>query len=216
MHIAAEASKLAHYNNRSTITSREIQTYVRLLLPSELAKHAVSEGEEAWQWFGSPGRWWWTPCCSGPIWKPRQRCAQKDRWQSSSWCSCPWRRHRCQGRIASTPCRCRWRRTPYACVCVSCPPKPQERLPRSQERPLRLLPRMARNAKGVLCHLHLQGVEASSPRHRCLLQGHEHHEVLCHYQKSNELLFHKLPFKHLVRKIIDNWWMTPPSFYLFD
>merc|ERR1711997_340586 len=31
--IAAEASKLAHYNKRSTITSREIQTSVRLLLP---------------------------------------------------------------------------------------------------------------------------------------------------------------------------------------
>merc|ERR1711862_997795 len=42
--IAAEASRLAHYNKRSTITSREIQTAVRLLLPGELAKHAVSEG----------------------------------------------------------------------------------------------------------------------------------------------------------------------------
>ena len=40
--IAAEASRLAHYNKRSTITSREIQTAVRLLLPGELAKHAVS------------------------------------------------------------------------------------------------------------------------------------------------------------------------------
>uniref|UniRef100_A0A1A9VCZ4 Histone H2B n=1 Tax=Glossina austeni TaxID=7395 RepID=A0A1A9VCZ4_GLOAU len=38
--IAAEASRLAHYNKRSTITSREIQTAVRLLLPGELAKHA--------------------------------------------------------------------------------------------------------------------------------------------------------------------------------
>ncbi len=42
--IAAEASRLAHFNKRSTITSREIQTAVRLLLPGELAKHAVSEG----------------------------------------------------------------------------------------------------------------------------------------------------------------------------
>merc|ERR1712107_289891 len=33
--IAAEASKLAHYNKRSTITSREIQTAVRLLLPGD-------------------------------------------------------------------------------------------------------------------------------------------------------------------------------------
>merc|ERR1711936_78252 len=45
--IAAEASKLAHYNKRSTITSREVQTAVRLLLPGELAKHAVSEGTKA-------------------------------------------------------------------------------------------------------------------------------------------------------------------------
>ncbi|XP_007074491.1 histone H2B type 1-A-like [Panthera tigris] len=45
--IAGEASRLAHYNKRSTITSREIQTVVRLLLPGELAKHAVSEGTKA-------------------------------------------------------------------------------------------------------------------------------------------------------------------------
>uniref|UniRef100_A0A8C2NNE3 Histone H2B n=1 Tax=Capra hircus TaxID=9925 RepID=A0A8C2NNE3_CAPHI len=44
--IASEASRLAHYNKRSTITSREVQTAVRLLLPGELAKHAVSEGNE--------------------------------------------------------------------------------------------------------------------------------------------------------------------------
>ncbi|KAB7497405.1 Histone H2B.3 [Armadillidium nasatum] len=41
--IAAEASRLAHYNKRSTITSREIQTAVRLLLPGELAKHAIKD-----------------------------------------------------------------------------------------------------------------------------------------------------------------------------
>ena len=51
--IAAEASKLAHYNKRSTITSREIQTAVRLLLPGELAKHAVSEGTKAVTKFSS-------------------------------------------------------------------------------------------------------------------------------------------------------------------
>ena len=45
--IAGEASCLAHYNKRSTITSREIQTAVHLLLPGELAKHAVSEGTKA-------------------------------------------------------------------------------------------------------------------------------------------------------------------------
>ncbi|UYV81177.1 hypothetical protein LAZ67_20000240 [Cordylochernes scorpioides] len=45
--IAGESSRLAHYNNRHTITSREIQTAIRLLLPGELAKHAVSEGTKA-------------------------------------------------------------------------------------------------------------------------------------------------------------------------
>jgi histone H2B len=45
--LAAEASRLARYNRRSTLTSREIQTAVRLLFPGELAKHAVSEGVKA-------------------------------------------------------------------------------------------------------------------------------------------------------------------------
>jgi histone H3/H4 len=45
--IAGEAGRLAHLNGRSTISSREIQTGVRLLLPGELAKHAVSEGTKA-------------------------------------------------------------------------------------------------------------------------------------------------------------------------
>ncbi|KAG1665303.1 Histone H2B 3 [Nymphon striatum] len=45
--IAAEASRLAQYNKKRTITSREVQTAVRLLLPGELAKHAVSEGTKA-------------------------------------------------------------------------------------------------------------------------------------------------------------------------
>lgn len=45
--IANEAGKLASYNNTKTLTSREIQTAVRLILPGELAKHAVSEGTKA-------------------------------------------------------------------------------------------------------------------------------------------------------------------------
>ena len=45
--IANESSRLAKYNSRATISSREIQTAVRLLLPGELAKHAVSEGTKA-------------------------------------------------------------------------------------------------------------------------------------------------------------------------
>ena len=39
--IASEAGKLSRYNKKSTLSSREIQTAVRLMLPGELAKHAV-------------------------------------------------------------------------------------------------------------------------------------------------------------------------------
>lgn len=45
--IAYQASKLSASNKRSTITSREIQTAVKLILPGELAKHAVSEATKA-------------------------------------------------------------------------------------------------------------------------------------------------------------------------
>jgi histone H2B len=45
--IASEAGKLVSYNGKATISSREIQTAVRLVLPGELAKHAVSEGTKA-------------------------------------------------------------------------------------------------------------------------------------------------------------------------
>lgn len=51
--LSAEAGRLARYNKRHTITSREIQTAVRLLLPGELAKHAVSEGTKAVTKFNS-------------------------------------------------------------------------------------------------------------------------------------------------------------------
>ena len=45
--IASEAGKLVAYNSRSTLSSREIQTACKLVLPGELAKHAVSEGTKA-------------------------------------------------------------------------------------------------------------------------------------------------------------------------
>ncbi|XP_040186056.1 histone H2B 1.1-like, partial [Rana temporaria] len=45
--IAVESFRLGHCNKRRTITSREIQTAARLLLPGELAKQAVSEGTKA-------------------------------------------------------------------------------------------------------------------------------------------------------------------------
>lgn len=51
--IASEASKLASYNKKSTISSREIQTAVRLILPGELSKHAISEGTKSVTKFSS-------------------------------------------------------------------------------------------------------------------------------------------------------------------
>jgi len=45
--IAAEAGRLVQYNTKATLSSREIQTACRLVLPGELSKHAVSEGTKA-------------------------------------------------------------------------------------------------------------------------------------------------------------------------
>ena len=45
--IAMESGKLTRYNKKATLSSREVQTAVRLSLPGELAKHAVSEGTKA-------------------------------------------------------------------------------------------------------------------------------------------------------------------------
>jgi histone H2B len=45
--LALESSKLVRYNKKRTLSSREIQTAVKLLLPGELAKHAISEGTKA-------------------------------------------------------------------------------------------------------------------------------------------------------------------------
>ncbi len=45
--IATEAAMLARVNKKKTLGSREIQTAVRLVLPAELAKHAMSEGTKA-------------------------------------------------------------------------------------------------------------------------------------------------------------------------
>ncbi len=45
--VAGESSRLVRYNKKHTLSSREVQTAVRLILPGELAKHAVSEGTKA-------------------------------------------------------------------------------------------------------------------------------------------------------------------------
>merc|ERR1712083_738024 len=51
--ISGEAARLVRYSKRSTLSSREVQTAVRLLLPGELAKHAVVEGTKAVTKFSS-------------------------------------------------------------------------------------------------------------------------------------------------------------------
>ena len=45
--IATEADKLVQHNKINTLTAREIQSATKLVLPGELAKHAVSEGTKA-------------------------------------------------------------------------------------------------------------------------------------------------------------------------
>ena len=51
--ISAEAGSLVKYSKSKTLTSREVQTAIRLILPGELAKHAVSEGTKAVTKFSS-------------------------------------------------------------------------------------------------------------------------------------------------------------------
>ena len=45
--IALEASKLVRYNKKHTLSAREVQSAVKLLLPGEFAKHAIIEGAKA-------------------------------------------------------------------------------------------------------------------------------------------------------------------------
>lgn len=45
--ICKEADALARSKKSKTVTSRDVQSSVRLVLPGELAKHAVSEGTKA-------------------------------------------------------------------------------------------------------------------------------------------------------------------------
>eukprot|EP00796_Vickermania_ingenoplastis_P008635 gene8635-6066_t len=45
--IQSEAVHVAHINHMRTLTATEIQTSVRLLLPTELSKHAMNEGTQA-------------------------------------------------------------------------------------------------------------------------------------------------------------------------
>ena len=45
--LADEASRLSKLSGRLTLTSREVQSAVRLVLPADLANHAISEGTKA-------------------------------------------------------------------------------------------------------------------------------------------------------------------------
>ncbi|TYJ98095.1 histone H2B type 1-A-like [Cucumis melo var. makuwa] len=45
--LAEEATKLSKYTGGMTLSSREIQGAVRLVLPGELGKHAIAEGTKA-------------------------------------------------------------------------------------------------------------------------------------------------------------------------
>ena len=51
--VCTEAGRLARYNKKATLSSREVQTAVRLVLPGELGKHAISEGTKAVTKFSS-------------------------------------------------------------------------------------------------------------------------------------------------------------------
>ena len=45
--IALEASKLVRYNKKHTLSAQDIQSSVKLILPGELARHAIIEGSKA-------------------------------------------------------------------------------------------------------------------------------------------------------------------------
>merc|ERR1711862_296513 len=51
--VAIEASKLARYHGKLTLTSHDIQSAVKLILPGDLAEHAIAEGIRALNKFGS-------------------------------------------------------------------------------------------------------------------------------------------------------------------
>jgi len=46
--IMESAATLARYNSRHTLTTREIQHAVRLVLPGSLASHAIQQGQQSY------------------------------------------------------------------------------------------------------------------------------------------------------------------------
>jgi len=51
--LGSEAGRLTRYGKKSTMNLKEIQAAVRLIIPGELSKHAVSEGTKALTKFNS-------------------------------------------------------------------------------------------------------------------------------------------------------------------
>lgn len=51
--IALEASKLVRYNKKKTLSSQDIQSAVKLILPADLASHAIMEANKAISKFNS-------------------------------------------------------------------------------------------------------------------------------------------------------------------
>ena len=51
--IALEASKLVRYQKKRTLSSQDVQTAVKLLLPQDLGNHAILEGSKAISKFNS-------------------------------------------------------------------------------------------------------------------------------------------------------------------
>merc|ERR1712184_158041 len=51
--LALEASKLTRYHGKLTLSSNDIQSAVKLVLPGDLAEHAIAEGTRALNKFGS-------------------------------------------------------------------------------------------------------------------------------------------------------------------
>ena len=105
--VVGEAGKLSRYAKKSTLSSREVQTAVRLVLPGELAKHAVSEGTKAVTKFTQSSCEW----CS--------RMRIRARARARAWRGAPPRRHA----ACSPPAR----------LCVQRSRAPQKREPEARE-----------------------------------------------------------------------------------
>uniref|UniRef100_A0AC34FEJ7 Histone H2A/H2B/H3 domain-containing protein n=1 Tax=Panagrolaimus sp. ES5 TaxID=591445 RepID=A0AC34FEJ7_9BILA len=52
--LSYEAGRVAQYHQKVTLTTREFQTAVKLVIPGELATHALSEGAKAITNFNKP------------------------------------------------------------------------------------------------------------------------------------------------------------------